>query len=278
MTEPLTDTLAVEDRLKEEIMDKPIQIQPPERIGFSNLPPEILFFILEPLRPVYERPALHCRSFYGMPRLDHNVDPVFKHNLQRFADMRLLCVQLDAIISQMVYCEIVVFIDDKMDMRKVAAMFEGGADHIRSVVIIGERTYHGWSQHSSQYSADTASIIAEGLRRCTNVQNLECYHNHHTFTSRRWLSTMTPTLAPSVTSLVLYATNLVLISPMPSSVWDAPFILSRYYNGTYLTTMICQPSTYLQRYQNCRSSRLKEDTPLWVGLRNSSAAFTTKGQ
>jgi hypothetical protein len=175
--------------------------QTPECVDFSSLPSEILFLIFGHIRPVYERPPTTSTRHLGR-LFASGLITTFNRDLRDFADLRLLCTKWDAVISQIAYREVVIFVSKTTNMEKVAAMFERAADYIRSVVMGGEKS-RSYTSERLQQRKTAEEIIVRGLRLCPNIQNLECYDAHYTFTSRKWLDTKVPTLASTVTSLVM---------------------------------------------------------------------------
>lgn len=160
------------------------------------------------MRPVYKRPVVRNSIFSYDDEIttDRPAITAFNQNLRSFADLRLICTQWDSVISHIVYREVVIFIDDATNLEGLTVMFKRGADLIRSVVVDGERKRLQSPENSMRYT-EAVSTIFHGLHCCTTIQNLECYNDHHTFISRKWLNTMAPRLTSTITSLTIRPTR-----------------------------------------------------------------------
>jgi hypothetical protein len=156
-------------------------------VGFEALPTELLQLIFKPLLP---------------KRIDINrtiaklVTFKFSHDLAAFANLRLVCVTWNEVMTPMLYEEIIIFTYSPSYLQRKVKAFDYGAPHIRSVVLCGPSV-------KPEFPRMAEALIGRGLALCSHIRSLEINGSHCIFTHRRWLQKTAPQLSSTVTSLTI---------------------------------------------------------------------------
>ena len=175
-----------EDLLQAPVHDDELPVIVPQSCyspcGPPKLPIELLCLIFQLLRPKFQRN--HEELFRAIT--------TYIQSLKRFSELRLLCTALNHIVTPIIHRELAIHLCSTSHPESISGAFELAAPYVRSVIIYGET-------HALE---DTKLVVATGLGRCSQIQNLECYGLHDTFTNHGWIK-LAPSLRLNLTSLTL---------------------------------------------------------------------------
>jgi hypothetical protein len=157
---------------------------------FQALPTELLQLIFKPLLP-HPPKRTDTDRFINFA---HGVG--FCHYLEAFANLRLVCLTWNEVITPMLYEEIIIFLHPFPRLERMVKAFDYGAHHIRSVVLCGP-------SNDLSYYRMAGALIGRGLALCSHIRSLESHGSQCIFTHRRWLQKTAPQLSFTVTSLTI---------------------------------------------------------------------------
>jgi hypothetical protein len=155
-------------------------------VGLTDLPTELYLKIFESIRPAFS--LLHRRASTSISQWDQI--KAHRQGVRQYADLRLICSRLNDVLTPIVYREMVITIDENT-RKRLASAFECGAAHLRRLIIFGYQSSYG-----------DAAVVGHGLSLCSQLETIECYGHHCTFTKRGWLARTAPNVISTVTSLV----------------------------------------------------------------------------
>lgn len=153
----------------------------------ANLAVEILFQILSPLCVQSPGPLITYRYW------DVTKAKAYRRQRHDFAQISFVCQSWNQVVTTLLYREVLIFVSTIEGLRESALAFNNNAALIKSVLIDATR----------QPSEEHRSTIMACLKKCPNVQNLECFTHDLLFTSRTWIHAL-PSLASSVKTLTLH--------------------------------------------------------------------------